>query len=330
VQRWFDLASVPADLGPSVVTVGNFDGVHRGHQALLTRLVTRARDLGVPAVVVTFDPHPVAVLRPERAPRALTTLEHRLHLVAAAGVDGVLVMEFTPELATWSPERFVEEVLVRSVHARAVVVGQDTRFGHRNSGDVGVLVREGKRYGFAVEVVEDLGTGNGAGRRWSSSWVRELVVAGEVAEAARVLTRPHRVTGVVVHGDHRGRTLGFPTANLDRQAVGLVPADGVYAGRLVRDADAVGRGDRTEKLLPAAISVGTNPTFEGESRRVEAHVLDRDDLDLYGELVAVEFVARLRPMLRLTGVEDLVTRMRADVEQCRAALGLGLPETCCE
>ena len=323
VQRWSDLSDVPTWFGPSAVTIGNFDGVHRGHQAVLARLVATAHDRGLAAVAITFDPHPLAVLHPDRAPAALTTLDHRLDLLDGCGLDAVLVMEFTRELASWSPQRFVDEVLVAALDARLVVVGHDMRFGHRNAGDVATLRELGEHRGYTVDLVDDLGSpddGHPSGRRWSSTWVRELVAAGDVATAAEVLGRPHRVTGTVVHGDHRGRELGYPTANLSQDSVGLVPADGVYAGRLVR----LDRPDTDpDHRLPAAISIGTNPTFDGVERRVEAYVLDRDDLDLYGERVAVELVRRLRPTLRFDGIEPLVAQMRADVEECRSVLQAG-------
>ena len=315
VQRWSSLADVPPGFGPSVVTVGNFDGVHRGHQAVLGRLVTDARAAGAAAVAITFDPHPLAVLRPEQAPTPLQGLDRRLDLMAQTGLDAVLVMEFTLELAGWSPERFVADVLAGGLGAHAVVVGRDMRFGHRNSGDVGTLRELGARYGYDVDLVEDLGSTDEAhpsGRRWSSTWVRELLAAGDVAGAAEVLGRPHETSGRVVHGDHRGRELGYPTANLAQSAEGMVPADGVYAGRLTVLPD----GD----VWPAAVSIGTNPTFDGVERRVEAYVLDRDDLDLYGRRVRVEYVSRLRPTLRFDGVEPLVAQMRQDVDRARELL----------
>ncbi len=345
MHRWNELSAVPTDLGPGVVTIGNFDGVHRGHQAVLRRLVEVAHARGATAVAVTFDPHPLAVLYPDRAPAALCGLAHRLDLLAETGLDAVLVLPFTRELAQWSPERFVTDVLVSALHAAAVVVGRDTRFGHRNSGDLDTLRAAGAEHGFEVLTVEDLGVGVGAGPadgagaadgavpvvgtetgpdhhphraggRWSSTAVRELLAAGDVAGAAEVLGRPHRVSATVVHGDHRGRELGYPTANLSQDSEGMVPADGVYAGWLLR-AD----GDR----LPAAISIGTNPTFDGHQRRVESYVLDRTDLDLYGEQVGVEFVARLRPTLRFEGIEPLLVQMAQDVAQCHDLLGVPVP-----
>jgi riboflavin kinase/FMN adenylyltransferase len=325
VQRWNGLDEVPAGYGPSVVTIGNFDGVHRGHQAVLARLVGDARREQARAVAITFDPHPLAVLFPERAPAQLIGLDEKLDLLAGTGLDAVLVMEFTRELASWEPERFVRDVLVDALGAALVVVGRDTRFGRRNSGDVGTLRELGAQLGFRTDVIDDLGGADArhpSGRRWSSTWARELIVDGDVATAADVLGRSPRVVGAVVHGDHRGRDLGFPTANLSQDATGLVPADGVYAGHLVR----LGRAEGDpEHRLPAAISIGTNPTFDGTQRRVEAYVLDRDDLDLYGEPVAIEFVRLLRPTLKFDGIDALIAQMRGDVEECRAVLGVTAP-----
>jgi len=316
------------------VTLGNFDGVHKGHQAVLAEVVRQARDFrpdrsdgadvvagpavadvatGAHAVAVTFEPHPVAVLHPERAPQIITAPELRLELLAATGLDAVLVMEFTRELALWTPERFVVEVFVKALGARVVVVGQDTRFGVRNSGGVDTLRQLGAEHGFEVVALTDIGEGG----RWSSSRVRALVSVGDVASAADILGRPHRVAGEVVHGDHRGRELGYPTANLTRSSAGLTPADGVYAGWLVRPS----LPDRDpEHRLPAAISIGTNPTFDGTERRVEAYVLDRTDLELYGETVCVEFVERLRATEKFDSVEALLVQMADDVERCRTVL----------
>jgi len=326
VDRWTDLDAVPADLGRTVVTLGTFDGVHVGHRAVLSRLVRRAHEEpAVPAVAITFDPHPAQVLSPDRAPELITSLDQRLELMADAGVDAALVLEFTRELAQWSPHRFVEDVVVGRLQARSMVVGADTRFGHRNAGDVQTLRDLGEEHGFDVDVVAELAPQRAAGEpatgRWSSSDIRSALAEGDVARAARGLGRPHRLSGVVVHGDHRGRELGFPTANLEPGAHGLVPADGVYAGWMLRP-EAAGLTDhRTDRVLPAAVSIGTNPTFDGTQRRVEAYVLDRTDLDLYGERVRLELVERLRPTLRFDSVEALVEQMGQDVERCREVLG---------
>lgn len=322
--RWNAVDEIPDDLGGCAVTLGNFDGVHRGHQAVLAELVMRARADGVPAVAVTFEPHPLAVLRPDAAPPMVGTLTQRLELLEAADLDAVLVMEFTHELAAWTPEQFVRRVFCRGLHARVVVVGQDTRFGARNAGDVTTLRELGADCGFDVVVVNDRGDRADAteATRWSSSQVRRLVAEGDVALAAHVLGRHHEVAGVVVHGDHRGRSLGYPTANLCQDPEGLIPADGVYAGWLVRCA---APADDPDRRMPAAISIGTNPTFDGHQRRVEAYVLDRLDLDLYGERVSMEFVERLRPTYKFSGVEELLEVMAGDVRQSRRILGVADP-----
>ncbi|HEY6743415.1 MAG TPA: bifunctional riboflavin kinase/FAD synthetase [Lapillicoccus sp.] len=315
---WNGLVGVPSDLGRSVVTLGNFDGVHRGHRAVLGQLVEQATAREATSVAVTFDPHPLAVLFPERAPTPLTSLPQRLSLLAGTGLDAVLVVEFTTDFARLTPEEFVEQVFVDALHAGAVIVGEDTRFGWRNSGNVETLRELGKTHDFDVLVLADLGDG----QRWSSTMARAQLAEGDVEGAAVVLGRPHSVCGTVVHGDHRGRALGYPTANLGRDVDGLVPADGVYAGWLVRHDLPEQTMDR---VLPCAVSIGTNPTFDGHERRVEGYVLDRTDLDLYGERVCYELVKRLRPTLKYEGVEPLVRQMQADVAQCREILSTIVP-----
>lgn len=322
VQRWYVLDDIPDDLGPTVVTLGNFDGVHRGHREVLGRVVREAGERGITPVAVTFEPHPIAVLYPERAPAQVMSLEQRLDALEAVGLGAVLVIEFTHEFAQQTPEEFVKATFVDALNAQAVVVGKDTRFGVRNSGDVETLRELGSVHGFDVIALDDIGEIAPEGRRWSSTQLRAEILEGKVGHAAEILGRPHRVTGTVVHGDHRGRELGFPTANLSQDHEGLVPSDGVYAGWLVRLDLPLEAPDRT---LPAAISVGTNPTFDGHQRRVEAYVLDRTDLDLYGERIAVEFVAHLRPTLKFDGVESLVEQMHADVATCRELLATVVP-----
>jgi riboflavin kinase / FMN adenylyltransferase len=315
VRVWRSFAEVPADLGRTVVTVGNFDGVHLGHQRVLRLAREQADELGAEAVVaVTFDPHPMAVLRPDSAPQVLTSIERRAELLAAAGVDAVLVIPFDREIASWSPERFVEEVLVGSLHAAAVVVGENFRFGSRAAGDVALLERVGRALGEEGDRgFRAVGVPLGGGPEiWSSSYVRRCLADGDVEGAAAALGRPVSVRGPVQRGDRRGRELGYPTANV---AIGreVAPADGVYAGWLTVLED----GERH----PAAISVGTNPTFEGERRRrVEAYVLDRDDLDLYDREVEVSFTSRLRGMERFETVEELLEAMARDVARARQAL----------
>ena len=319
MHRWTDPAQTPASLRPCVATFGNFDGVHRGHRAVLGRLLEEGTRLGLPAVAVTFDPHPAALFHRERGLPLITPDTMRDELLAEAGLDGLLVIDFTPEFASQSAEDYVVGTFVEALHARVLVVGADTKgFGAGYTGDVELLRELGERHGFEVVAVGDVGDLGDAGHhRWSSTAVRDHLATGRVAQAAEILGRPHRVVGTVVHGAHRGRALGYPTANLDSDALGMVPADGVYAGWLTRlrlDPSDV------ERTLPAAISVGTNPTFDGTTRTVEAYVLDRDDLDLYDEQVCVEFVERIRPTERFGSVEELVAAMAGDIEQCRRVL----------
>jgi riboflavin kinase/FMN adenylyltransferase len=309
VQIWRSLDEVPADLGRTVVVIGNFDGVHLGHQHVLGRAAEVAEERDLSLVAVTFDPHPMAVLRPEHAPVQLTTIEVRAELLTAAGADHVLAVPFDRDMAGWSPEHFVQRVLVDALHAAAVVVGANFRFGSRASGDVATLRAEGETSGFDVVGLAL----DGGPMVWSSTYVRQCLTAGDVAGAAEALGRPYAVRGVVVRGDQRGRELGFPTANVPTDGLTAAPADGVYAGWL--------RRLDTGEVYPAAISVGTNPTFDGvRDRRVESYVLDRTDLDLYGVEVEVSFVERLRGMVAFESVEKLVTQMDADVDRAREIL----------
>jgi riboflavin kinase/FMN adenylyltransferase len=310
VRRWRGIDDTPGEWGRSVVTIGVFDGVHRGHQALIGQAVRRAADLGVRSVVVTFDPHPAEVFRPGGPPPVLTTLDRKAALVEGLGVDGLCVLPFTVEFSRLGPEEFVRDVLAEHLHAAEVVVGENFRFGHKAAGDVAVLADLGSRHGFRVSGVPLLAS---TGTTFSSTYVRGRVAEGDVEAAAEALGRAHRVEGVVVRGDSRGRELGYPTANLALEPYTAVPADGVYAGRLVRDTPA------GPVALPAAISVGTNPTFDGRDRRVEAYVLDFDG-DLYDETVAVEFVSRLRGMERFGSARELVTQMADDVRLTRERL----------
>jgi riboflavin kinase/FMN adenylyltransferase len=312
MQRWTGPEQVPPDWPHSVVCIGVFDGVHRGHQAILARAGEAALQLSSRVVVVTFDPHPNVVVRPEVAPLMLSTLQHRLELLADEGVAATLVLRFGRELSLQPPEQFVRELLAGTLHACRVVVGENFRFGHRALGDAELLRAMGDELGFETDAVSLVDDG---GEPVSSTRIRALLAAGEVAAAAEELGRPHRVEGVVVRGDGRGRQLGFPTANVDAPTGFAVPDDGVYAGWLVRRRDA--------RHL-AAISVGTNPTFDGRSRRVEAFALDGDPdspaWDLYGEHVAVEFAERLRGMVRFDGVPALVEQMGLDVARTRELL----------
>jgi riboflavin kinase/FMN adenylyltransferase len=313
MQRWQGTDEVPADWGASVVTVGVFDGVHLGHQRIVARAVAAAADMGLPVVVVTFDPHPDEIVRPGSHPPFLGTARRRCDLLAGLGVSAVCVLPFSYEFSQLGPDEFVRAVLVDRLHAAHVVVGENFRFGHKAAGDVALLAELGEKYEFTAEGVPLLTDG---GVTISSTGIRGLLSEGDVAGAARDLGRPHRVEGVVVRGQQRGRTLGFPTANLETMPHTAIPADGVYAGWLVSlDAD----GHDTERW-PAAISVGTNPTFDGRERTVEAYVLDRDDLDLYGTHLAADFVGRIRGQARFDSVPDLITQMHQDVDAARVVL----------
>lgn len=292
----------------TVVAIGVFDGVHRGHQGLISRARERADALGLSLVAVTFDPHPASVVPGRHAPEMLTTLAERTELLRSAGADQVVVLRFDEKLARMDPAEFVDEVLVGELGARVVVVGENFRFGHQAAGDVEVLSALG-----AERELEVIGVPlHPADLPWSSSRVRQALASGEVEQAAHLLGRPYRLSGVIVHGDHRGRELGYPTANLDWQGHRTVPAEGVYAGWLI-DSDAAER-------LPAAISVGTNPQFAGQQQRVEAYVIDRSGLDLYGHRVAIEFVERLRSQETFDSVDGLIAQMGRDVDTAREVL----------
>jgi riboflavin kinase / FMN adenylyltransferase len=306
VYRWQGLHDVPANWGRSVVTIGVFDGVHRGHRRIVARAAEIGAALGLPLVVVTFDPHPDEVVRPGSHPPLLCTPRYRTELLGALGADAVCVLPFTYEFSQLPAEEFVRSALVDGLHAAAVVIGENFRFGHKAAGNVTLLRELGDKYEFAAEGVPLLAD---HGVTVSSSWIRDLLSAGDVAAAAIDLGRPHRVEGVVVRGHRRGRALGFPTANAEPPPHTAIPADGVYAGWL---ASLDTEGAEVERW-PAAISVGTNPTFDGVSTTVEAYALDRDDLDLYGVHVAVEFADRIRGQVRFSSVDELVDQMRLDV-----------------
>ncbi|MFM8531130.1 MAG: bifunctional riboflavin kinase/FAD synthetase [Ilumatobacteraceae bacterium] len=295
-----------------VATIGNFDGVHRGHQGLVGRAVRRAGDDGS-AVVITFDPHPVSVLRPDRAPARLTSLERRIARLERAGAVVVIVLSFTPELAAQSPEEFVRMLRdPQGANADVVIVGRNFRFGKGAAGDVDTLTDLGRELGFEVDVVDLVAEeipGHGS-VTLSSTYVRDCIATGDMRGAKAVLGRPHRVEGPVIPGDRRGRELGYPTANIAVEPGTAVPPEGVYAGYLVVD----------DVRLPAAISVGTNPQFGGHEMRVEAYAIGRDDLDLYGTVVGLDFVERLRGQEVFPTVDDLVAQMARDVAAAWALL----------
>ncbi|MBA3410538.1 MAG: bifunctional riboflavin kinase/FAD synthetase [Geodermatophilaceae bacterium] len=306
MKSWRGAERTPSGWGRSVVTIGMYDGVHRGHQHLLETAVRRAHAAGLSSVAVTFDPHPSEVVRPGSHPPILTSVNRKAELLAGLGLDALCVLPFTAEFSRLLPDEFVHSALVAHLHAATVVVGENFRFGHRAQGSVETLRELGERFGFQTDSV---GIQRAGEFPLSSTYIRACVAAGDMIAAAAALGRLHRVEGIVVRGDRRGRELGYPTANVECPVHTAIPADGVYAGRLIRDG----------KPLPAAISVGTNPTFSGEQRRVEAFVLDFAE-DVYGEHVAVEFVSRLRRMERFDKVKDLIKAMDGDVARTRQIL----------
>ncbi|MFY9713734.1 MAG: bifunctional riboflavin kinase/FAD synthetase [Microbacterium sp.] len=307
-----DPAQIPAGFGRSVVAIGKFDGVHAGHRAVIRRLKEEAAASGARAVAVTFDRNPLAVLRPDRCPENVVTVERKLELLGELDLDATLLLTFDEAMAARSAEEFVVDILVGALHVSTVLVGEDFRFGRGGAGDPALLRALGPQHGFSVGVVDDVYL-PGSDRRVSSTWIRELLIEGDVATASLVLGRNVDVRGEVVHGLKRGRELGFPTANLSAIVDAFVPADGVYAGWLV-DHD-------TGIRHRAAISVGTNPTFDDVLvRQVEAHVLGETDLDLYGHDVSVEFVQRLRGMVAFEGIDKLKEQMATDVAEAEALL----------
>jgi riboflavin kinase / FMN adenylyltransferase len=310
VYRWHGLEEVPADWGESVVTIGVFDGVHRGHQSIVARAAELGAERGLPVVAITFDPHPDEVTRPGSHPPFLCSARRRAELLAGLGVDAVCMIPFTLEFSRLDPDEFVRQVLVERLHAAVVVVGEDFTFGHKARGDVTLLDKLGEKYDYSVEGLPLLVFD---GVTISSTSIRALLTDGNVAEAATMLGRPHRVEGVVVRGHQRGRQLGFPTANVESPPHTAVPADGIYAGWLATLDEAGTEMNR----WPAAISIGSNPTFDGQVRTVEAYALDRTDLDLYGLHAAIDFAVRLRGTLRFDSIEALVEQMHLDVGQAR-------------
>jgi riboflavin kinase/FMN adenylyltransferase len=306
-----DASRFPSSLPGSAVTFGFFDGVHPGHLAVIDRARSLGAELGVPSVVAMFDRHPASVVRPGSAPRLLTDLTQKLELLAAAGVDVACLVHFDEERSLQPAEEFVGEVLVGQLRAKAVVVGRDHHFGHRRRGDVELLARLGEQHGFRLDLVDyrasqNIGT-------ISSTSIRDALKAGDMRRTAQLLGRPHEIHGIVEHGDGRGRTIGFPTANVAVPGDMLLPADGVYAGRYRRPG-----GERHV----AAVSIGRRPTFYAEHGLllVEAHLLDFDD-DLYGEQAWVEVNDWIRGQVRFDGVDDLVEQIGRDVDDTRRLTG---------
>lgn len=295
----------------SVVTVGVFDGVHQGHAALLETTIALARTEGLRSAAVTFYPHPKSVVRGLEMP-LLATVSRRTRLLQQRGIETVFVCEFDAARAAQDATEFIDEVLIEQLQAAIVVVGEGFRFGKGAAGNAQTLRDAGL-------IVHELPIVGASGDRVSSTRIRGTLAEGDVADAQRLLGRPHRVEGVVVHGNARGREIGYPTANLAVVDGLLIPADGVYAGWVVRGE--ISHGFDGDEMLPAAISIGTNPTFDDVfERRVEAYVLDRTDLDLYGEYVAFDFHSRIRGTLKFDGLEPLLEAMARDVDATRASL----------
>lgn len=288
----------------ATVAIGIFDGVHRGHQAILSQAKSLSNGRGL--IVLTFDPHPRAIFDPENAPSMLVSLERRVELLKHHGADAVVVCEFDRDFASKSPEEFVSEVLVRQLQISGAVVGANFTYGYKAAGKVEDLIEAGKEHGF---VAEEVSIQDFEGSPISSTRIRDAVARGDVENAAMLLSRPHRLEGVVVHGEKRGREIGYPTANLGYStAFNSVPKDGVYAGWL----------EVESARWPAAISIGTNPTFAGErSTQVEAYALDQEGLDLYDKSAKIDFGWRLRDTVKFDGLEPLLEQMKNDCDQAR-------------
>jgi riboflavin kinase/FMN adenylyltransferase len=324
------LEACPRPPDGCIVTIGNFDGVHRGHRSIVERLrsLAEAVDGDAATAVVTFEPHTLEVLRPDAAPQRLTGVDRKLELLAGTDLDYAMVLTFDEERAAQSPEDFVSEILVGCLHARVVLVGEDFRFGHRAAGDVALLRRLGERAGF---VVEPLPLVTGPHGEYKSTSVRRAIAAGDMAVATEMLGRPHELRGVVVPGDQRGRTIGFPTANVVPDARSCLPPDGVYA-TVVRVHDEDGAGGRTAGPPVASVTnLGLRPTFRSSQdappvRLVEAHLFDTDR-DLYGRTVDVAFVEMLRPERRFDSVDELTAQIAADAAAARALFGATTPES---
>ena len=291
---------------PTAVTVGVFDGVHIGHQLILTDLVAHAHQDGLVPSVITFDPHPLRFLAPDRAPLMLTSVEQRIEQFQRLGVEVNGVLHF-PDIRDLTAEEFADKVLARALQAQRVVVGADFRFGRDRGGDADLLIRVGEKEGFSVSVVDMYGRD-----QWvvSSTRIRALLMEGNVEEAARLLGRTYELTGFVERGDNRGHTIGFPTANLALAVDRLVPANGVYASRVAWD----------DQEGAAVVNVGTRPTFAGQDRRVEAHIFDFEG-DLYDRELAVGFVSRIRDERTFSGIDELRSQIGADAAAARAILG---------
>lgn len=282
----------------AVVVIGNFDGVHKGHQ----QIIKTAQVFNSPIVALTFEPHPASIVSPSRVPSELLPLSERIKNLVETGVTSVAVIKFTETFSKLKPEEFISEVLVSRLAASAIVVGANFRFGNRAAGDVKFLRENISVEVKAIDLESELGTSV------SSTRIREAILGGNIEIARELLTRPHYLTGLVIHGEKRGREIGYPTANLEIAANATIPSDGVYAGWLTVE----------NNRWTAAISIGTNPTFAGvRSRQVEAYALDKKDLDLYDKLAKVEFGWRLRDTIKFSGLDPLLAQMKIDCDKAR-------------
>jgi riboflavin kinase/FMN adenylyltransferase len=303
------VSEVPAGLGQTALTIGKFDGIHLGHQALLSETLAIAEEHVLVPVVVTFDRHPISVLNPVELTTPLIGPSQKQELIEQAGIELVLTLTFDEALSQLSPREFVEEILVNGLSAKAVVVGEDFRFGAGQGGDIDSLRELGAEFGFVVKIVPSVEV---EGQRVSTTLIRKLLLEGSVKEAAKLLGRLHATRGEVEHGLKIGRELGFPTANISRSAEGFLPKDGVYAGWLY---------DAHGERYPAALSIGINETITEVPRLLEVHVLNRKDLDLYFQIVNIEYVDFIRPSLKFAGVEELIASINADLDKIRVILG---------
>jgi riboflavin kinase/FMN adenylyltransferase len=309
LQTYLTLSEVPAGVGKTAVTIGKFDCIHLGHQSLFSNLMEVAQKESLVPTVVTFDRHPDHLLRPERAKLPIIGKNQKRSLIEGSGAEILLELEFNQELASKSPEQFVKEILVDTLHAQVVMVGEGFRFGNQGSGDTQTLRDLGREYGFSVTEVRPVEID---GETVSTTRVRNLLDEGNVTAVAKLLGRVHVAMGVVEHGLKIGRKIGFPTANLSREAEGYLPLDGVYAGWLISEG----------VKYPAAHSVGINETFQAVPRLVESHVLDETELDLYDKVVTLEFIDFVRPVAKFDGVDSLVAQINLDLEVVRQQLGL--------
>lgn len=307
-----DLSAAPWPGEHAVVTIGMYDGVHLGHRTVISQVRSRAGELGARSVVVTFDRHPMSIVRPENAPRLLTTLEQKLELLAGTGVDATAVISFSDEQSHETAVDFVDRVIVKALRARAVIVGSDFHFGHMRQGNVTLLREMGERHGFTAEPVRLVPRADGVDEPVSSTAIRRALAGGEIDTATRMLGRPHEIRGTVVDGDKRGRTIGFPTANVAVPQGMCIPADGVYAA-------VYRRPDGSEH--PCAVNIGRRPTFYKDAPHslIEAHLIDFA-ADIYGEVAAVQFLAFLRSEKAFAGIDELKTQLVLDIEHARNAV----------